>query len=87
MAGILQAPIFDFDYPRAINYGAIGSVIGHEITHGFDDGGSQYDMFGNLNDWWEADTRERFTTRGKCMVEQYNRYKVSAIPDGSATVR
>jgi predicted metalloendopeptidase len=86
LAGVLQAPIFHFDYPRAINYGGIGGAIGHEITHGFDDSGSQFDKFGNVQNWWEATARERFAERGKCMVEQYNQYKVRAIADGSVTV-
>uniref|UniRef100_A0A915BWX3 M13 family peptidase n=1 Tax=Parascaris univalens TaxID=6257 RepID=A0A915BWX3_PARUN len=75
-AAILQAPLFDRSFPKAVNYGAIGSVIGHEITHGFDDQGSQFDKEGNLADWWDNVTSKRFTERTKCIIEQYNGYSV-----------
>lgn len=61
---------------RSINYGAIGAVIGHEITHGFDDQGSQFDQAGNLHNWWSAQAYEKFNQRKQCMVEQYNSYVV-----------
>ncbi|HEY6227930.1 MAG TPA: M13 family metallopeptidase, partial [Verrucomicrobiae bacterium] len=74
-AGILQPPFFDQDADDAVNYGAIGFVIGHEITHGFDDQGRQYDADGNLKDWWaEADAKE-FTKRAERVVEQFNKYE------------
>jgi predicted metalloendopeptidase len=74
-AGILQPPFFDQDADDAVNYGAIGFVIGHEITHGFDDHGRQYDADGNLKDWWaEADAKE-FTKRAERIVEQFNKYE------------
>jgi len=74
-AGILQPPFFDQDADDSVNYGAIGFVIGHEITHGFDDQGRQYDADGNLKDWWaEADARE-FDKRAERVVEQFNKYE------------
>ncbi|KAB2665594.1 MAG: M13 family metallopeptidase [Verrucomicrobia bacterium] len=77
-AGILQPPFFDLDLDDAVNYGAIGVVIGHEITHGYDDQGRKYDADGNLNDWWtEADARE-FQSRAQKLVEQYGTYE--ALP-------
>ncbi len=77
-AGILQPPFFDLNADDAVNYGAIGFVIGHEITHGFDDEGRQYDLDGNLNDWWaEADAKE-FTKRAENLVAQYNGFE--ALP-------
>ena len=62
-AGILQAPYFDMKADDACNYGAIGVVIGHEMTHGFDDSGRQYDKDGNLNDWWQPADAEAFRMR------------------------
>jgi putative endopeptidase len=74
-AGILQPPFFDLEADDAINYGAIGVVIGHEITHGYDDSGRQYDADGNLNDWWtEADAKE-FQVRSQKLVDQYGAYE------------
>lgn len=73
-AGILQPPFFDPKLDDAVNYGAIGSVIGHEITHGFDDQGRRYDAEGNLVDWWTAEDAAQFRERAQKLVEQYNRY-------------
>lgn len=75
-AGILQPPFFNFNADDAINYGAIGGVIGHEITHGFDDSGSRFDADGNLKMWWTADDRKQFEERANCVVEQFNGYEV-----------
>ncbi|MDB5140171.1 MAG: peptidase [Mucilaginibacter sp.] len=75
-AGILQFPFFDKDADDAINYGAIGAVIGHEMTHGFDDEGRQYDKDGNLKDWWIAEDAGKFKTRVKVMIDQYNKFTV-----------
>jgi putative endopeptidase len=73
-AGILQPPFFDVTMDDAVNYGGIGAVIGHEITHGYDDQGRKFDVDGNLHDWWtDADARE-FERRARKVVEQYNRY-------------
>lgn len=57
-----------------MNYGAIGYVIGHEITHGFDDQGRQFDLIGNLVDWWHEDTKEKFLKKSKCIIDQYGNY-------------
>jgi putative endopeptidase len=75
-AGILQFPFFDKNADDAINYGAIGAVIGHEMTHGFDDQGRQYDKDGNLKDWWIADDAGKFKTRVGVMIGQYNKFTV-----------
>ncbi|MEZ5056410.1 MAG: M13 family metallopeptidase [Saprospiraceae bacterium] len=75
-AGILQPPFFDFYADDALNYGAIGAVIGHEITHGFDDQGSQYDAEGNLKMWWTKEDREKFDALAQKVVEQYDSYTV-----------
>ncbi|NEX64082.1 M13 family metallopeptidase [Noviherbaspirillum galbum] len=73
-AAILRPPFFDPDADDAANYGAIGSIIGHEISHGFDDQGSQYDGDGNLRDWWTKEDHTKFDAKTKSLVEQYNRY-------------
>ncbi len=75
-AGILQFPFFELKADDAINYGAIGMVIGHEMTHGFDDQGRQYDAQGNLTDWWTKTDGEKFNAKAKGVVEQYNAYTV-----------
>ncbi|HXS87914.1 MAG TPA: M13-type metalloendopeptidase [Steroidobacteraceae bacterium] len=71
-AAMLQPPFFDVTVDDALNYGAIGSVIGHEISHGFDDQGRRYDGHGNLNDWWAAADNEEFTRRAKAFGAQYD---------------
>ena len=73
-AGILQPPFFDFTLDDAVNYGAIGAVIGHEITHGFDDQGRRYDADGNLTDWWTPEDAANFASRASRLVAQYNSY-------------
>ena len=73
-AGILQPPFYFSSGDDAINYGAIGLVIGHEITHGFDDQGRQYDGDGNLKDWWSAEDAKRFKERAQFIINQYNGY-------------
>jgi putative endopeptidase len=70
-AGILHAPLFDPEQDDAANYGAEGAVIGHEITHGFDDQGRKFDGNGNLHDWWTADDAKNYETRGKCIADEY----------------
>jgi len=75
-AGILQPPFFNFEADDAINYGAIGGVIGHEITHGFDDSGSRFDAAGNLKMWWTAEDRSKFEERAACVVKQFGEYEV-----------
>ncbi len=73
-AARLQAPLYDANAEPAINYGAVGISIGHEISHAFDDKGSQYDGDGNLRDWWTKDDKEKFAARAKVLVAQYNGY-------------
>ena len=78
-AGILQPPFFDRANDDATNYGAIGAVIGHELTHGFDDQGRHFDAEGNLRDWWsEADSKE-FESRASCVADEYSKF--DAVPD------
>ena len=75
-AGILQAPFFDPDADDAVNYGGMGAVIGHEMTHGFDDQGRQFDAQGNLRDWWTADDAQRFKDRAGRVAAQFDAYTV-----------
>ncbi len=75
-AGILQPPFFNANADDAINYGAIGAVIGHEITHGFDDSGSQYDAEGNLKMWWTPEDRKKFDERASCVADQFSGYRI-----------
>ena len=75
-AGILQPPFFSAAADDAINYGGIGAVIGHEITHGFDDEGSKYDAQGNLKSWWTDADRKTFDERTSCVVDQFSKFKV-----------
>src|SRR5207302_4815267 len=76
-AGILQPPFFDPRADDALNYGSIGAVIGHEITHGFDDQGSQFDPQGNLRSWWTDEDRNKFTNRAECVAEQFGGYQTA----------
>lgn len=76
-AGILQPPFFHKDFPKAFNYGGMGMVMGHEITHGFDDEGRRYTKDGRLEDWWEAPVVERFEKAAECIGEQYAKYEVA----------
>lgn len=73
-AAILQPPFFNVNADDAVNYGGIGAVIGHEISHAFDDQGSQYDESGNLNNWWTKADHDRFTQKTRTLVEQYSAY-------------
>jgi len=87
-AGILQFPFFDSKADDAINYGGIGMVIGHEMTHGFDDQGAQYDKDGNLKNWWATADNDKFTTKVDQVIKQYNAYTVldSLHVNGALTV-
>jgi putative endopeptidase len=87
-AGILQPPFFNSEADDAINYGAIGGVIGHEITHGFDDSGSRFDAEGNLKMWWTAEDRAKFEERAACVVKQFGEYEVQPglFIDGKLTL-
>jgi len=75
-AGILQFPFFDPNADDAVNYGGIGAVIGHEMSHGFDDSGSQYDAAGNLKNWWTAEDKAKFDAKTKALGEQFDAYTV-----------
>ncbi|RYD50982.1 MAG: M13 family peptidase [Sphingobacteriales bacterium] len=75
-AGILQYPFFSDKADDAVNYGGIGSVIGHEMTHGFDDQGRQYDAEGNLKDWWTEGDAKQFTSKADVVINQFNNYTV-----------
>ena len=75
-AGILQPPFFNFAADDAVNYGAIGAVIGHEITHGFDDQGSKFDAMGNFKSWWTETDRAKFEERASCVANQFSGYEV-----------
>ncbi len=75
-AGILQPPFFDFKADDALNYGAIGAVIGHELTHGFDDQGSQFDAVGNLKMWWTPEDRKKFEEKADCVATEFSGFEV-----------
>jgi putative endopeptidase len=87
-AGILQPPFFNLDADDAVNYGAIGMVIGHEMTHGFDNQGRQFDKDGNLRDWWTKEDSKSFEDHAAMLVDQYNHYEVldSAFVNGKLTL-
>ncbi|MCX6232072.1 MAG: M13 family metallopeptidase [Bacteroidetes bacterium] len=87
-AGILQPPFFFMNADDAVNYGAIGAIIGHEMTHGFDDQGRQYDKEGNLRDWWIKEDAVNFGMQTKVLVDQYNNFKIldSLHVDGNLTL-
>jgi len=82
-AGILQPPFFDPSKDDAVNFGAIGMVIGHEIIHGFDDEGRKFDSKGNLRDWWTADDAKQYEERGKCISDEYTQ----EVPDAGDGVK
>ena len=76
-AGILQTPFFDPNAPAAVNYGAIGFIMGHEMTHGFDDQGAQFDGHGNLKNWWTPNDLAKFKAATQCIVDQFSQYTVN----------
>ncbi|HSS19707.1 MAG TPA: M13 family metallopeptidase [Pyrinomonadaceae bacterium] len=78
-AGILQPPYFDSTADDALNYGAIGAVIGHEMSHGFDDQGRKFDLRGNLKDWWTEADAKNYTDRANCVEEQFSSFRVEEI--------
>lgn len=82
-AGILQTPFFDPRRDIALNYGAAGAVIGHEMTHGFDDQGRKFDAHGNLRDWWTAEDAKQYDERGKCIADEYT----EEVPDAGSGVK
>ena len=85
-AGILQRPFYDSAYPMAMNFGGIGVVVGHEITHGFDDKGREYDPDGNLRVWWNNSTIQAFIDESKCMIDQYSSYDMNGHKVSAAVV-
>lgn len=87
-AGILQFPYFDVNADDAINYGGIGMVIGHELTHAFDDRGSQYDKDGNVKNWWTKDDLEKFKAKTQQMIDRYSTFEIldSVYVKGALTV-
>ncbi|CAG2181699.1 unnamed protein product, partial [Oppiella nova] len=78
-AGILRIPYFDSERPAYLNYGAIGLVVGHEMTHGFDDEGSQFDPKGDLINWWTEDIRKRFGDKAQCFIDEYSSVYVPEV--------
>ncbi|XP_061393727.1 neprilysin-1 [Musca vetustissima] len=78
-AGILQPLFYSQHFPKSLNYGGIGVVIGHEITHGFDDKGRQFDKDGNMMQWWNNATIEAFRERTQCIIDQYSKYKIDEV--------
>ena len=75
-AAILSGVVFNVNRPRYMNYGALGFTVGHEITHGFDDKGSQFDGDGNVVDWWQLETKKKYKEKARCIIEQYGNYSV-----------
>ncbi|XP_075999480.1 endothelin-converting enzyme-like 1 [Genypterus blacodes] len=75
-AGILQPTLYNPEFPQSLNYGGIGAIIGHELTHGYDDWGGQYDRHGNLKQWWTEDSYRKFQTKAECIVKLYDNFTV-----------
>jgi putative endopeptidase len=80
-AGILQPPAFSMNYTDAVNYGAIGVVIGHEVSHGFDDQGAKFDGTGKLEDWWTPEDLKKFQARTACVAHQFDGYRIDGPDD------
>jgi endothelin-converting enzyme len=81
-AGIMQLPVFSSKLPEYISYGSFGAVAGHELTHGFDNHGSQYDENGVLNSWWDNKTTTQFDKKTQCFVDQYSKFSVPGLDAG-----
>ncbi|XP_035536291.1 endothelin-converting enzyme-like 1 [Morone saxatilis] len=75
-AGILQPTLYNPEFPQSLNYGGIGAIIGHELTHGYDDWGGQYDRHGNLKQWWTEESYRKFQTKAECIVKLYDNFTV-----------
>ncbi|TRY93030.1 hypothetical protein DNTS_009489 [Danionella cerebrum] len=75
-AGILQPSLYDPEFPQSLNYGGIGAIIGHELTHGYDDWGGQYDRHGNLKQWWTEESYRKFQKKTECIVKLYDNFTV-----------
>ena len=78
-AAILQGSFFDKQRPQYMNYGAIGWVLGHEITHGFDTFGIRFDAIGNYAQWWEPETRKKYLKKVECLIQQYSNYTIQEV--------
>eukprot|EP00898_Chlorokybus_atmophyticus_P008386 jgi/Chlat1/8549/Chrsp82S07948 len=85
-AGIIQPVFYNLSYPAAMNYGGIGMVIGHELTHGFDDQGRQFDGTGNMTEWWTKDVEREFTKRADCLANQYSGFTVPGPDEKSVHI-
>ena len=82
-AGILQPPFYHKFFPKSLNFGGIGVVIGHEITHGFDDKGRQFDHIGNINQWWDHISSVKFQEKAQCIIGKLNfDHSVSSLGNG-----
>lgn len=81
-AGIMKEPFFNRQLPEYISYGALGSLAGHELTHGFDNHGSQYDEAGAYQKWWDETTRKNFQERTKCFIDEYDQFSIPGLKDG-----
>ncbi|KAJ1482754.1 hypothetical protein T484DRAFT_1802891 [Baffinella frigidus] len=77
--GMLQKPFFDAEYDMARNFGGVGAIMGHELTHGFDNTGRKYDQQSRLKDWWDTQTIEEFKTRGQCIASLYSGYEMLGL--------
>ncbi|XP_035390312.1 endothelin-converting enzyme-like 1 [Electrophorus electricus] len=75
-AGILQPTLYDPEFPQSLNYGGIGAIIGHELTHGYDDWGGQYDRYGNLKQWWTEESYRKFQKKAECIIKLYDNFTV-----------
>ena len=75
-AGILRPPLYNPTSPKSFNFGAFGMIVGHELTHGFDNKGRNFDKFGNMQNWWSEESTEAFDEHSKCYVEQYSNFTV-----------
>ncbi|XP_022190551.2 neprilysin-2 [Nilaparvata lugens] len=78
-AGILQGVFFNKNRPHYMNYGGVGFIIGHEITHGFDDQGRQFNKDGNLEEWWQQETKKKYLEKAKCIIDQYGNYTATQV--------
>lgn len=78
-AAILQEKFFNNDRPQYMNYGAIGFVVGHEMTHGFDNDGSSFDKQGLSKNWWNSETKEKYSKKTMCMIHQYDDYTAESV--------
>jgi len=85
-AGILQPPYFDPKADDALNYGGMGAIIGHEMTHGFDDEGNQFDAQGNLKNWWTAEDKKNFDERAQCVIHQFDSFKFEELHENGKLV-